>query len=273
MAIGLQKASALVKMLIHDPGELSERSRIALEGRLARLAAGGSSYQGLTGNESHRILGEVLGGEYQRALASSALAQLESSLAGQLDALSASGPFSLDHNADWLLARTVFGICRALRPQVVVETGVAYGVTSAFILLALKLNARGSLHSIDLPPLASDADESVGALVPAALQGRWHLHRGSSRRVMPSLLANVGPVDVFIHDSLHTYWNMKREFTLVSKYLASDYCLVADDIQGNDAFAQWIQGIKPDHTLVVSEEWKDAFFGVGVASRANSSHP
>lgn len=41
-------------------------------------------------------------------------------------------------------------LVRILRPTVVIETGVANGISSAFILKALDKNNEGMLYSIDL---------------------------------------------------------------------------------------------------------------------------
>ena len=46
-----------------------------------------------------------------------------------------------------------FGVSLVTCSRKVVETGVAHGVTSRFILEALERNGRGFLWSIDLPPL------------------------------------------------------------------------------------------------------------------------
>jgi predicted O-methyltransferase YrrM len=40
-----------------------------------------------------------------------------------------------------------------MSPNIVLETGAAYGVTSAFIVQALEVNRKGTLISVDLPPL------------------------------------------------------------------------------------------------------------------------
>ena len=45
----------------------------------------------------------------------------------------------------------LYAVLRTVRPQVVVETGVANGFSTAFSLLALRANGEGHLHSIDLP--------------------------------------------------------------------------------------------------------------------------
>jgi hypothetical protein len=46
-------------------------------------------------------------------------------------------------------AHFLYALCRLIRPRIVVETGVAAGVSSAFILKALNDNSYGILHSID----------------------------------------------------------------------------------------------------------------------------
>src|SRR5579863_2368428 len=97
-------------------------------------------------------------------------------------------------------------MCRLLKPQIVIETGVAYGASSAYMLQALHINGRGTLYSIDLPnSFVPDSAAFVGAAVPARLRSRWKLNLGSSRRLLRHVLREVGGVDLFIHDSLHTY--------------------------------------------------------------------
>ncbi len=140
--------------------------------------------------------------------------------------------------ADSVLARCCYLACRLIAPDVIVETGVAYGVSSAFILRALEVNGRGTLHSVDLPPLRREADRSWGVAVPDELRDRWRLHRGSSARVLPRLLEEIPTVDLFVHDSLHTHRNMRREFDIVWPRLRNGGLLLADDIERNQAFGE-----------------------------------
>lgn len=155
-----------------------------------------------------------------------------------LKEISGEDPFTRHWAADSLLARCCYLVCRLLEPDVVVETGVAYGVSSAFILRALEENGRGSLYSVDLPPLRREVDRFWGIAVPDALKGRWNLHRGSSRRVLPELLGELGSVDLFVHDSLHTYRNMRREFEAVWPDLRTGGVILADDVERNRAFGE-----------------------------------
>ena len=90
------------------------------------------------------------------------------------------------HDADAGLSEFCYVICRALRPRVVVETGVGSGVTTSFILQALAANDEGHLWSIDLPPIG--AEQFAGSFVPQPLRERWTLLRGRSRDLLPPLL-------------------------------------------------------------------------------------
>ena len=140
--------------------------------------------------------------------------------------------------ADSVLARLCYMACRLTEPETVVETGVAYGVSSAFILRALEENGRGALYSVDLPPLRRDYSRYWGIAVPGDLRSRWRLHRGTSASVLPRLLEKTGTIDLFVHDSLHTRRNMRHEFDAVWPHLRSGGLLLADDVERNHAFGE-----------------------------------
>jgi predicted O-methyltransferase YrrM len=139
---------------------------------------------------------------------------------------------------DSVMARCCYLACRMIKPEVIVETGVAYGVSSVFILRALQENGRGTLHSVDLPPLRSEHERFWGIAVPEALKDRWRLHRGSSARVLPRLLQEIRTLDLFVHDSLHTHRNMRREFDTIWPRLRNGAVLLADDVERNRAFGE-----------------------------------
>ena len=172
-------------------------------------------------------------------------------------------PLSALHNADFRLARLCYSLCRVLTPEIVIETGVASGVSSTFILEALAENGTGHLHSVDLPPLAARKEEGViGALIPDEVRGRWTLHRGSSRKVLPRLLDEMGEVQVFLHDSLHTRQVMAWEFATVTPSLARPWALIADDVHNNKAFDDWVAEVRPQFSAVVKALEKPSYFGV-----------
>jgi predicted O-methyltransferase YrrM len=137
---------------------------------------------------------------------------------------------------DSVMARLCYLACRLIKPETIVETGVAYGASSAFILRAMEENDRGTLYSVDLPPLRREYERFWGIAVPDALKGRWKLHRGSSARILPRLFEEIRALDVFVHDSLHTHKNMRREFDTVWPHLRNGGLLLADDVERNSAF-------------------------------------
>ena len=76
-----------------------------------------------------------------------------------------------------------YAAVRALRPDCIVETGVANGVSSSYLLLALQKNKRGHLHSIGLGDRAFLlVGRDLGWLVPEWLRTAWHVHLGDSAR-------------------------------------------------------------------------------------------
>jgi predicted O-methyltransferase YrrM len=156
--------------------------------------------------------------------------------------------------ADSLMARCCYLVCRLLEPTLVVETGVAYGVSSAFVLTALRENGHGALHSVDVPPLRRVAEKFWGIAVPEELRARWTLHRGSSARVLPRLLEGIPKIDLFVHDSLHSYRNMRREFETVWPRLRSGGAVIADDVERNRAFGELQQKDPPLWRVVRDRE-------------------
>jgi len=173
------------------------------------------------------------------------------------------GPFHSKglQNGTVTLGRLCYLACRYLRPRVVVETGVAYGVTSAYILAALAENGYGDLYSIDLPPLAPNASRYIGYFVPTELRSRWKLKLGPAQKLLPALLQQTQPIDIFIHDSLHTYSHMKWEFASALSALRKGGVLISDDIEGNRAFEQLLRRGDTEGWFAIRQHRKDAICG------------
>jgi len=130
-----------------------------------------------------------------------------------------------------------YAIVRALRPETIVETGVANGVSSAHVLLALHKNRQGTLHSIEIGDSTYlPAGREPGWVVPDWLRGRWKFHLGDVRQILPQLAPELPSLDLFTHDSLHTYEHMKFEFEQAFPLLRPGGILVADDALWNEAF-------------------------------------
>lgn len=151
-----------------------------------------------------------------------------------------------DHELNFIHALVLLS-----QPEVIIETGVASGGSSASLLSGLGKNHKGKLVSIDLPCVKKNGEivcmsnayqfqphetstvpnfDAVGWLVAAHCKDRWSLRLGDSLELLPQILEALGKVDLFLHDSLHTYSHMKSEFEIVWPYLSSGGLLLADDI-------------------------------------------
>jgi hypothetical protein len=205
-------------------------------------------------------IGAALGAPLEPFLAEPELAAIERQALGV--AADESGP-QAPHDADPGLARTCYVLCRALRPETVVETGVANGVTSSFVLQALEVNGYGSLHSIDLPPPGTDP-ALIGRLVPDELRPRWTLHRGASKRILPRVVRELGSIGLFVHDSRHSYRNVHRELSTVSSRLARPAVVIVDDAERHAALQDWAEETGAAPVELVVEPGKRAFFGVAL---------
>jgi hypothetical protein len=156
--------------------------------------------------------------------------------------------WKIHEGSDWtarLLAPSViYAIVRALKPDTFVETGVQNGVSTYFILSALERNGYGMLHSIDIRETLQDG-KKVGWLVPDELKHRWDFSVGDSKEVVPKMLSELEMVDIFMHDSLHTYDHMSFEFRTAWKYIREGGVLITDDIDQNRAFEDFIRVASP----------------------------
>ena len=262
---GPRKISLLFSLLLPRPGEFFDRVRHILEVKIDRSKSKPYPYAQIIVYET--AVREILFSlndpdeEIPELRVTGGLAAIEAHVNSTLGMLQGNVPFRTTHSADPALARLCYFVCRVMKPEVVIETGVAYGVTSAYILQALQENGKGELHSIDLPPLGQNVDEYVGALIPSDLKNRWSLHRGSARHLLPEVLKKVGQVDIFLHDSLHTYGHMLWEFTTVLSKLRPGGVLLSDDIAENKAFHDWVEMASPEKSLVIRKLSSEGLIG------------
>ena len=133
------------------------------------------------------------------------------------------------------LAKLTYIITKLVKPKVVVETGVGPGMTSWSILQAMKENNKGHLFSIDLPTPNTKNMPEVGYLIPHILKERWDLLIGPSKKLLPSLISKLPEIDIFIHDSRHSFSNQLYEYETSWPNIKNQGFLISDDIS-NDAF-------------------------------------
>jgi len=137
------------------------------------------------------------------------------------------GPYRLGTTGEFG-CEALYLLVRAARPRTIVETGVLYGASSAHILAALARNGEGELYSVELG--RDSREPSHDHFVPDELRHRWKLTIGDSRRELPSLLQRRAPIDMFYHDSLHTFDHMTWEFETALPHLSPRGILSSDDV-------------------------------------------
>ena len=157
------------------------------------------------------------------------------------------------NDGDAGLLRAIWCLTRQLRPANVVETGVAHGLTSRFILEALEKNGVGLLWSIDKPPSEPDLQQ-IGVAVGDRYPHRWSYIKGSSEQLLPVLLSQLGQIDLFIHDSLHTEQNVRFEIDLAWAALRPGGAIVVDDIDVNRGFRTFKRAFHGHQSLICEAE-------------------
>jgi predicted O-methyltransferase YrrM len=155
-----------------------------------------------------------------------------------------------------VLLRTIGVVVRLLRPATMVETGVERGYSAAVAMAAMERNGRGRLYSVDLPRLDVD-NEFTGRVIPEHLRDRWTLEVGPSRFVLPDLVKRLGQIDLFLHDSDHTYAAQMHEYRTVWPVLRRGGVLVSDDVW-NTAFMDFAREVGAEPRLIQRAGASDA---------------
>jgi hypothetical protein len=137
------------------------------------------------------------------------------------------GPYRFGSTGEWD-CEALYYLVRALKPRRVVETGVCYGASSSYILEALARNGGGELYSIDLGNTPEEPTNDF--FVHPAHRDHWHLIIGDSKIELPPLLTRLGEIDLFHHDSLHTYEHMMWEYETAFAHLSTTGALSSDDV-------------------------------------------
>jgi glycosyltransferase involved in cell wall biosynthesis len=177
------------------------------------------------------------------------------------------GTYAYYSDAESSLCRAAWCAALHTRPEVVIETGVAHGVTSRVVLEALRHNDFGHLWSIDLPfPFDHRLHTETGAAVTDVCRPRWSYVEGSSRQQLPPLVIEFGHVEMFIHDSLHTTRNTLFEMEQAASAMPAGGVMIVDDIDSHEGFTTFARRHPEYQTLVCPSADKIGMFGVAVKS-------
>ena len=135
--------------------------------------------------------------------------------------------YAIERETSFLL----YAICRLLAPSRMLETGVANGHSTFFLLRAMMQNGRGQLHSVDV-------SDNVGQLLTEEERAHWSLYVLTApwRRSFARIVDMVSPIDMFFHDSDHTYGWQMFEYRVAQEALSPEGVLLSDDVDHSLAF-------------------------------------
>jgi len=117
------------------------------------------------------------------------------------------------------------------KPKIVIETGVANGITTRVIMAALE-KTGGALHSFDI--LSASSKVYSG-------KGDWNfhlLHPRKCRKELLEVVADIGSPALWIHDSNHGSAWQEFEYRLAMKSLEGGGALISDDIDASTAWGE-----------------------------------
>ena len=136
-------------------------------------------------------------------------------------------------NAEQNLFSLLYSLVCAKNSKLVIETGVANGISTNAIMKGLE-SSKGSnaLHSFDV---LSEARKSYKG------DGNWQFHLLDTAKAHIQLKNEVeclAKPDVWLHDSDHGYRWQKFEYLLAMKSLKKGGVLISDDIDASPAWAE-----------------------------------
>lgn len=175
---------------------------------------------------------------------------------------SRSKPYPVEYTLDNESGEFLYILCKLIKPDKVIETGVAYGLSSMYILQALNENKKGTLYSIDSVFLPWQSKEMIGAAIPDHLRKNWKLILGPSSNKLRNLLNSLQSIDIFFHDSLHTSKNMTFEFETSWPFIKDKGFLLSDDISSNNAFYEFYTKLKLEPKILPQKSNLGSFLGI-----------
>ena len=149
----------------------------------------------------------------------------------------------------------LYFLTRFLKPETVLETGVAAGYSTHAVLTALERNGRGHLWSSDFPYFRlPNPERYVGVLVPDELKHRWTLSIEGDSVAIPRFVTEIPRgIDLFHYDSDKTYSGRSETFGRVVPCISAKGVVLVDDIQDNFHFRDMTAGSTSESRIFAFE--------------------
>jgi predicted O-methyltransferase YrrM len=149
-----------------------------------------------------------------------------------------------------------YALVRALRPERVIETGTDKGLGSVVLAAALLRNGTGRLSTLDVNPesgylIAGRYAEVVDRIIGDSVE---------------TLAAGKDPVDIFLHDSLHTFEYETAEFAAVEPRLTERGVLLSDNAHESEALAVWAEQTRRQFSFFAEQPAGHWYPGDGIGA-------
>ena len=134
----------------------------------------------------------------------------------------------------------IYAVCENLKAVKALETGVAYGWSSAAILQSLSKRS-GKLISVDMPMIKQTDYHLIGVAVDENLKSNWELLREPDKHGLNKAIKKHNySFDLAHYDSDKSYYGRKWSQPLIWKYLRKGGVFISDDIEDNLAFKEFV---------------------------------
>ena len=147
----------------------------------------------------------------------------------------------------------IYAVCENLKAVKALETGVAYGLSSAAILQSISKRS-GKLISVDMPMLKQTDYHLIGIAVDENLKSNWELLREPDRYGLNKAIKKLNySFDLAHYDSDKSYYGRKWSQPLIWKYLRIGGIFISDDIEDNSAFREFVASNNLDFSVLKFE--------------------
>jgi predicted O-methyltransferase YrrM len=138
-------------------------------------------------------------------------------------------------------------LTRAIKPQTVIELGTNVGISSAYIGMALKVNAQnGTITTLEASPyrlrLAKEVHLNLGIDNISYVEGLF-------KDTLSASLTDLGSIDLAFIDGDHKYQPTLDYFEEILRFSTPDTVFVFDDIRWSDGMKRAWSQIQSDDRL------------------------
>jgi predicted O-methyltransferase YrrM len=141
-------------------------------------------------------------------------------------------------------ATMLFKIIRKLEPLSCVELGSCVGISASYQALALKINGKGAIVTLEgsdeISNLAKETFADLGIQNASVVTGPFH-------KTLSGVFETSKPIDFFFNDGHHDHDAVIQYFNQAVPYLSDAAVIIFDDIS-------WSQGMRKAWTEIENDE-------------------